>query len=300
MNDKVLITGSDGMVGSRFVELYPNKNELLAPTIAEFDLLNPHSMERYLKNNPVSSVINFAAYTDVREAEKDRGNENGLCWNINIKGIKNLVSLFGSKVHLVHISTDMVFSGSKDDKGPYKEVRCPERDPSKVTWYGYTKGEGENIIREADISSTIIRIIYPVRAKYDNKSDYLRKHLKLYNDDALYPMFSDQKISVTFIDELCTTIGKILSDKIRGVYHCSSSDTTTPYELISYLIEAKYGVKNTVKSESIHEFLRTSDNKLRYPVFGGLKCGISQKALGIRYSTWKQIVNILVGQNISP
>ena len=74
MNGKVLITGSDGLVGSRFVELYSNNEGLLTPTIAEFDLLKPHLIEKYMKDHAVSSIINFAAYTDVGEAEKDRGN----------------------------------------------------------------------------------------------------------------------------------------------------------------------------------------------------------------------------------
>lgn len=297
---KILIIGSDGMVGSRFVELYSNNEGLLTPTIAEFDLLKPRLIEKYIKDHAVSSVINFAAFTDVGEAEKDRGNKNGMCWNINIDGIKNLLDIVSTDIHLVHISTDMVFSGRKENKGPYKESDLPEKNQNKVTWYGYTKGVGENIIREGNKTSTIVRIMYPVRAKYDKKLDYLRKPLKLYNEGILYPVFFDQQISITFIDELCETVSKILTDKITGVYHCASDNTTSPYEIISYLIEAKYGVKNAVKCESINNYLSTSNTSLRYPIYGGLSCKISQNILGMKYSSWKQVVDKLIVQGISP
>jgi len=46
------------------------------------------------------------------------------------------------------------------------------------------------------------------------------------------------------------------------------------------------------------DFLKKVDNPVRYPKFGGLKVIESEKKLGIRYSTWKQIVDKLVLQGI--
>ena len=36
-------------------------------------------------------LILFSAFTDVDEAEKQRGDKNGACWNINVKGVKNII-----------------------------------------------------------------------------------------------------------------------------------------------------------------------------------------------------------------
>jgi hypothetical protein len=49
---------------------------------------------------------------------------------------------------------------------------------------------------------SILRIIYPVRTKFEIKLDFLRKPLALFDEGKLYPLFADQKISVSFIDEI--------------------------------------------------------------------------------------------------
>src|SRR3989338_11315263 len=174
---KILVTGASGLVGSRFVELYPNPSDLLTPELNEFDLMHP---DEYLAKNNPDVVLNFAAYTNVSEAEKQRDDKNGSCWQINVEGTKNLISALPAGTCLIHISTDMVFSGSS---GPYSESDSPETDSSKVTWYGFSKAEAERIVGDR---GTIVRLIYPVRAKYAEKLDYLRKPLDLFNQGKLY------------------------------------------------------------------------------------------------------------------
>lgn len=297
--NKILVLGGSGLVGSRYVELHKDKNELLTPTLEEFNFLNPKLIEKYLKDKNISAVINFAAYTDVGEAEKERGDKKGMCWKINVEGIKNLCNTVDKNIYFIQISTDMVFLGSVDDPGPYKEDHKLIEDPEKLTWYGYTKGEGERIIAKHFKIPSILRIMYPVRAKFDQKLDYLRKLLKLYIDGNLYPLFSDQQISITFIDEACKVLNIMISDKKTGIYHCSSYDLTSPFEITNYLIEAKYRVKGAVKCISINEFLKNMFNPVRYPIFGGLKVEKSENILGVKYLGWKDIVNVLIKQNIS-
>ncbi len=299
MKKKILITGAQGLVGSRFVDLYKNKEELLTPEIDEFNILDIVLMKKYLKGKEVSAVVNFAAYTDVGASEKEKGDENGMCWKVNVKGAQNLAQVFKNGVYFIHISTDMVFPGSAEDPGPYDEMHEVPKDPGKLTWYGYTKGVGERLLKGSISNFSILRIIYPVSAKYKLKLDYLRKPLKLYNDGNLYPLFNDQQISITYIDEACDVLNKLLESKLTGIFHCSSRDTTTPFEIVVYLIKAKYGVKATVKSISIHDFLKNVDSKARYPIFGGIKTESTQKRLGMKFSSWKEIVDKLIEQNIS-
>jgi dTDP-4-dehydrorhamnose reductase len=298
MNKYTLVTGAQGLVGSRFVELYKEQETLLTPDIGEFDFLSAKGMETYLKGRDVETVINFAAYTDVASAEKERGEKKGMSWRVNVEGLENLVKVIGKSAYFIHISTDMVFSGAQGDPGPYAEDHSLQDNPEKITWYGYTKSEGERLLKEYLNNLAILRIIYPVRAKYDLKLDYLRKPLKLYNEDKLYPLFRDQQVSISFIDETCVHLNKLLETKMKGIYHSSSSDVTSPFEIISYLIEAKYGVKNAVKDASIYEYFKNTDIPVRYPILGGLKTEFSQRAIGLKYSSWKEIVNKLIEQNI--
>lgn len=301
MKGLILVTGSTGLVGSRFVELYRRKSYLHLPTQVEFDIINRDQMKDVFAKYNFGVVINFAAFTDVAAAEAQRGDKNGNCWKINVEGVNNLLSIINpNKTHFIHISTDYVFSGSKDDPGPYAEDQVAEEDSDKVTWYGFTKGDAERlVISKFAQKTTILRLIYPVRAKFEEKLDYLRKPLKLFDEGKLYPMFSDQRVSVSFIDEVCEVIAKIIAGNHYGVFHASSRDTTTPFEIVSYLIEKARGKKNAVKPIALDEFIKsTGSPPVRYPKYGGLRVKESEQKLGINFSTTRQIVDKLISQGL--
>lgn len=298
---KIFITGSDGLIGSRFLELLPEKYITLTPEIDDLDITDKKALRKFiLKENP-DVIVHFAAYTNVGEAENQRGDKKGLCWRINVEGTKNLVNLINPKTtHFIHISTDYVFSGAKDKKGPYSERQKAETDRNKLTWYGYTKAEAERVVlKKLGKKATIVRMLYPVRAKYDKKSDYLRWPLELFDKGKLYPMFSNQQVSITYIDEAAQVLTKIIKNNLKGVYHASSKDTGTPLKLVSYLIKRARGRKNVVKSQTLEEFIKnTNSNPVRYPKFGGLKVEQTEKRLKMRFRTWRQIINTLVKQGL--
>lgn len=278
---KILVTGASGLVGSRFVELHKNKDELLLPDHKELDII-----QKNLNLQNADVVINFAAYTNVGEGENQRNDKTGDCWKINVEGVKNLLGNITPNTFFIQISTDMVFSGSS---GPYSENDLPETDSNKLTWYGFCKAEAERLAKD----HTILRLIYPVRAKFDKKLDYLRKPLSLYDQGKLYPMFTDQQVSFAFIDEVCLTLEKIIEKRLKGIFHAGSSDTTNPFELYSYLLEKARGVKNVVKPAKLSDFLKTVSNPVRYSILGGLKVEKTEEKLGIKFSSWREIIDRL-------
>lgn len=288
---EILVIGASGLVGSRFVELHPNPAELLTPGHEELDITNRQSVTDYFLKYQPDVVVNFAAYTNVGEGEKQRGNKTGGCWKLNVEGVQNLLRVMLPSTFFVQISTDYAFSGLT---GPYAEEDLPERDGSKVTWYGYTKAEAERLIKD----QTILRVIYPVRAKFDKKLDYLRKPLKQYAEGKLLPLFTDQQVSITFIDEACIAIEKIIEKRLHGVFHASSRDVTSPLELISYLLLKARSEKGPLKSWSIEEFFATGASPVRYPKFSGLKVEKTEELLGMKFSTWREIIDKLVAQGI--
>ncbi len=303
MKGLILVTGSEGLVGSRFVEISERKNFLHLPKEVELDITNKSEIQAIIESYNFSAVVNFAAFTNVGEAEKERGNKDSGAWQVNVEGVKNFaesIKPFRERIHFIQISTDMVFPGSEDDPGPYLESHLPESDPAKLSWYGYTKAEGERVVREVlGNSATIVRIIYPVRAEFSEKLDYLRKPLALFDEGKLYPLFSDQQISISFIDEVCKALDKIIIDNTRGTFHVGSDDTTTPNELISYMIKLVRGVDTQLDSITIKDFLaKTNGSDVRYPKFGGLKVEETAKKLNMKFSSWRQIVDKLIAQGL--
>lgn len=287
----ILIIGASGLVGSRFVELHSKKEELLTPDHGELDITNRQSVLEYFTKHQPSVVINFAAYTSVGEADKQRGDKTGECWKLNVDGVQNLLNAMLSSTFFVQISTDYVFSGQS---GPYVEKDLPETDSDKVTWYGFAKAEAERLSN----GHAILRVVYPVRSKFDKKLDYLRKPLKQYDDGKLLPLFSDQQVSITFIDEACFAIEKIIEKKLNGVFHAGSKDIATPLELVSYLLHKTRDEHDSLKSWSIEEFFATGASPVRYPKLSGLRVEETEEKLGIKFSTWREIIDKLIFQGL--
>lgn len=292
MKIKILATGSSGLVGSRFLEIYKDKYEIIPASFPEFDMTDFSQVVKKLSETKPDFIVNFAAFTDVGLAEDQRNNKDGDCWKINVEGTGNIVKALPNGTRLIHISTDMVFPGSKEFPGPYSEDQILEKDPDKVTWYGFTKGEAERVVQNSlGDEVTILRLIYPFSAHFDKKLDYVRKPLSLYDQGKLYPMFTDQQVSVVFVDDVARILEKIIEKDTKGVFHASSEDTTTPYELTNYVIEKVRGVKNAAKPSSLDDFLKNVGNPVRYPKYGGLKVEKTEKELGIKLGTWKDMVD---------
>ncbi len=297
MKKRVLVIGGSGLVGSRFIELTKLKESILAPKERALDITDASSVESFFKKNlGINIVINFAAYTDVAKAEEQRGDKKGLAWKINAVGAENIAKIakkYGS--FLIFISTDFIFEGTKDKPVPYKEDAKLPRFSDKISWYGWTKLVGEKMVRKYCSNSAIVRIAYPFRVEYDEKVDFARKILELYDAGKLYPLFTDQIITPLFIDELVKPLEKLVGLKSSGTYHLVTRDAVSYYEFGEYLIRKARGKKNAPDKGSLVKFLKTPGRNPR-PIYGGLASEKTQKILGMKFRTWKQSVDEFVRQ----
>lgn len=291
----LLVTGANSLVGSHFIENYHPGNDItLSPAIDELDITDQKSVDSFFKLHQPDTVIHFAAFTDVSLAEKQRNNKKAPCWIVNVEGTANLVQTADPKTYFIYISTDVVFSGSSKNREPYAESDSPEKNPNLLSWYGWTKREAEKIVTSKLQNSTVLRISNPVRARYRQKLDYVRKILRNYDEGKLYPMFDDQYLTLTYINEVTDSLRVLLEKRLSGVFHVSSTNVFTPFKLASLLIEEARGKKGIVKSVSIKRFLK--DNPARYPQYGGLKVEKTQQALNLRFMRWEETVEVIVKQ----
>lgn len=300
---KVLVTGSTGLVGSHFVKYFDsrlNDRHLVCPSESELDITLPPVVQAYFKKFRPQIVVHFAALTDVSAAEKERGKKQGSAWIINVEGSKNIVdACIANESCLIHISTDSVFSGRKGNPGPYDEDASLGTDPDDLSWYGWTKAQAESIVSRRLSSATIIRIANPVRSQFKNKLDYVHKIINLYDKKKLYPMFTDQYLTLTFINEVSEVIRRLIDSPRPGIYHVSSRNLFTPFELASYLLEKVRGVENVVRKTSIEDYFNQTQNPARYPQFGGLKTEKTQKNLKMKFLTWKEMIDALVSEGLA-
>lgn len=291
MKKTVLVTGGSGLIGSFFLKKYSSKmdHKIISPSHREMDITNLNCLKRYFYKYKPEAVINFAAFRNATEAEKQRGDKNNSVWKINVEGSKNIaIACNDFNSYLIHISTDYVFAGSKKKPGPYIEKEEPNDSSRLLSWYGITKREAEKALRSKYNKSTIIRICNISMPTNIPELDYIGKILWLYDQKKIYPMFHDQLLSLTYIPALNDLILELMKTKLSGIFHVSTPDIVTPHQLANYLIEEAYGLKRQIKGISIDSYLKL--NPKRYPKYGGLKSTYTQKKIGLRFLSWQNVV----------
>ncbi len=293
---KLAVIGASSMVGSRFANLAQNDFDLIESDLAgenPIDITSPESVDDFFKNHDFDWVLLLSAYTDVDGAEKERDDKTGMCWKINVEGVKNVAAAakkFGKK--LIFVSTDFVFEGIE---GPYLEDAPTSQNPEKISWYGLTKLEGENIILASLPDAIILRIAYPYRGKFDKKDDIVKRYLKLYRDKKMYPIFTDQIITPTFIDDLVPAVKLLTEKEQKGIFHLVSPNPTTQFEFARKAIEVFGGDPNAVPKGTIVEFLKTPGVTPR-PQKGGLKAE-KITALGFTPTSWEKGIETIFKQS---
>ena len=91
MKGLILVTGSEGLVGSRFVELSELKDSLHLPKEVELDITDKSELKAVFRSFDFRAVVHFAAFTDVAKAEEERGDKYGDCWQVNVEGTRNIL-----------------------------------------------------------------------------------------------------------------------------------------------------------------------------------------------------------------
>lgn len=252
---KILVFGGSGLVGSRFLEL-ASDYDITAPSHEELDLLDFDNLENYLLQSAAETVINFAAYTNVDEGEKEKDNKDGLVYRLNVSVPEALAQYCSSSgKYFVHISTDYVFDGTKET--PYVE----EDVPNPVNWYGTTKFLGEDTVRNISSNFLIIRPEMPYSAFFEKKMDLARIFLKMLEEKKVINGIIDQKITPTFVDTLIYGLLGLIDAKSSGIYHLASTDTTTPFEFANLIADEFNLDKNLIKSISFAEYAKTRTAK---------------------------------------
>mgnify|MGYP000860373757 CR=1 FL=1 len=167
------------------------------------------------------AVINSAAMADVDLCEDKKEQ----CWEINVNGVKNLIracKMYDS--HLVHISTDYIFDGTKEG-GLYTE----EDTPNPQGYYAKSKLEGENTILASDISHSILRTIL-VYGKHKNHNivTFVKENLEKGQNVNLV---DDQVRMPTFVDDLAGACIVSAERRAKGIFNVCGPEQMSYLEI---------------------------------------------------------------------
>jgi dTDP-4-dehydrorhamnose reductase len=220
MSKKVLLTGANGQTGQTLIRsALADSCELLAVSRADLDITDADAVLQLLASIKPDVIINAAAYTAVDAAE----NNADAAFAINAGGPENLAR--GARIHgchLIHLSTDFVFDGSKNL--PY--TPADKTDPLGV--YGQSKLAGEQAVRRIlPEHSSIIRTAW-LYSPYG--SNFVKTMLRLMKERDQLSVVDDQIGTPCSTVTLSACIIAAVEKRISGIFHCSDAGLASWYD----------------------------------------------------------------------
>lgn len=259
---KLLIFGSNGLLGQNLVRRFKDKFEILCSSTEENSFI-PNSKFYYKMNNLTERkttrnlidelkpdiIVNSAAYTDVDGCEKNAE----LCWNTNAKAVEHIIE--GAQRNnslLIQISTDYVFDGTD---APYSE----NDKPNPTGNYARSKMAAENLVRSSDLEYLLIRtqILFGTGTKLRLNFvtwvlDQLRRKNKIRVVD-------DQIGNPTYAPDLSEAVFRLMDKQAYGLFHVSSPDSLSRFDF------AKTIARTFELDEDLIERVSTSDLRQKAP-----------------------------------
>ncbi len=241
---RVLITGSNGLLGQNLVKLlqFDDRYEVLAlsrsPNVIpdtrgfsflQCNLTNQVKVNEALNNFLPDVIIHAAAMTQVDPCELDPE----LCHEINTIASQNLAEWAEQhKAHFIFTSTDFVFDGLH---GPYHE----DDTPSPVSVYGESKFKAEKVVTSLTVPWAIVRtiLVYGLTPAMSRSNLVLWVKNSLENAKAIQ-VVNDQFRMPTLVDDLAWSIGEIMHHRHQGIFHISGPDYGSVYDFAIWA--AKY------------------------------------------------------------
>jgi len=291
---KIIATGITGLVGSRISELNPDVQFIDISIESGISILDPVALEKVFTDNPdAAAVLHLAAFTDTNVAWAQNKDQGGLCYQLNVTGTRNIVSLCQKyNKYLIHISTDFVFDGTKE--GKYLETDIP----NPIEWYGETKFLVEKVVLDSGIKASILRLAFPYRANFEPKKDIVRKLIDGFKAGKLYPQWTDHFTSPTFIDDIAVAVRAFVDNQYTGIYHCCGSSAQSPYDLCLAIAEVFGFDKSLVVASILADYVKTLPPGSR-PWQKNLSLDNSKiTALGIHMKTLREGLQELKKQQI--
>jgi len=234
---KILITGSNGLLGQKLVELLLSAKDIQIIATARgenrlpfhdgyeyqsMDITNREQVQEVVANTKPNVIIHTAAMTNVDQCES----EKAACWAQNVSSVEYLIEAC-SKIDcfLLHVSTDFIFDGTS---GPYKE----DAEANPISFYGWSKYAAEKLVIHSNIRWGIARTVLVYGIAHDmSRTNIILWVKKSLEDGKNIKVVTDQWRTPTLAEDLAKGCALIAQQEAEGVFNISGKDFLTPYEM---------------------------------------------------------------------
>lgn len=282
---RILITGKNGQLGQSIKKIvderkFPNLNDYEFVFIGreELNFEDISSIKPYFDIHEFNIIINCAAYTKVDKAEENQKQAN----LINHTAVRELAKIaVKNNIKLIHISTDFVFDGLKNQ--PYTEID----NAAPINFYGKSKYDGEQSIQSVMKKNAIIIRTSWLYSKYGN--NFVNTILRLSKTNKTLNVVIDQIGSPTYAKDLAKVILYIINsknyyliDQPTQIYHFSNEGTCSWFDFATEIV--KISGSKCVISPILSRDYHSIANR---PKYASLSCRKLIQAFGIDAISWK-------------
>jgi dTDP-4-dehydrorhamnose reductase len=273
---RVLVTGASGQVGRELQRAaWPSGFGLWPVDHAQLDITEEAAVRALFQSVRPAVVVNAAAYTAVDKAE----DAPATAFAVNATGVTHLARAAEQcGAHLLHLSTDYVFDGTK--AGWYLES-----DPvNPLGVYGRSKLDGERAALQCP-RAIVLRTAWVYGALGLN---FVRTMLRLARERDVIGVVADQVGCPTSARDLAAALVSVACASLDGVVqeqllHVASPVEATWHELAGAVFRASsHGFDGELRAITTAEY----PTRASRPANSRLDSGRLYARLGVRLPDW--------------
>ncbi|MCX7728668.1 MAG: SDR family oxidoreductase [Bacteroidia bacterium] len=240
---KILITGSNGLLGQKLVEKLLPQNYIIVATskgkdrlnishpnyiYEELDITNFDALKTSIEKHLPDTIINTAAMTNVDACELNPYD----CYMQNTKSVEFIVTILQTLQtnhyipHFIHLSTDFIFDGTK-------KMLTEEDIPNPLSVYAKSKLEAETIIQKSHLKKwAIVRtiLVYGV-PKNEGRTNIVLWIKQSLEQNKQISIVTDQFRTPTLVEDLADGCILIAEKEAIGIFNISGQDYMSIYEM---------------------------------------------------------------------
>ena len=302
---KILITGSNGLLGQKLVYKLRNAKDITCVATARgvnrlvkqdgyvydtLDITSSKDVDEVFAKHMPDIVINTAAMTNVDACET----EKEACWEMNVKALHNQIKTLeilksnttGYKPHFIHLSTDFIFDGTH---GPLDE----NEKPNPLSYYAESKLAAEILVQGCSLDWAIARTVL-VYGIVDNMS---RSNIVLWVKSNLEQgktinVVDDQFRTPTLAEDLADGCILIAQKRAKGIYNISGKDFYSILELAHVVADYYKLDKSLIKPSKSADIKQPA----KRPPITGFIIDKAKKELGYNPHSFTEGIKILEDQ----
>jgi dTDP-4-dehydrorhamnose reductase len=277
---KIAIIGANGRLGAALAREYARDFELTSFGRSQLDLSQLDCIRLVLAGTKFELLINCAALTNVDYCESHREE----AFVVNTEAPRLLAEIANEEsAKFVHISTDYVFDGKKNE--PYAE----EDKAIPLSVYGESKLEGERRVLDVSSQHLVVRLSWVFGP---DKPSFIDQIIQRAREHEAVTAVADKFSSPTYAIDVVNWLRLATDKRANGILHLSNSGGCSWQEWAQYAIDIcrKLGIALKAEQVGAASLAEMKNFVAKRPVHTVLSTATFTALTGVQPRHWREAV----------